>query len=250
MCALTLLMSRDLPCRDDSSVEAWARPMSWRSADGLPTIEPDANRSGNHAASSHVGRDIKNASIRDALVGLLGKSIAGPAPSASPPPSTPTATVPTTRGGSSPDENQKRRCANWAGSRWECWSSRRCPASMRALGPHGPGDRRPPGGGRRSHVPVPLDARVRTGRPAAVAPRHGLCRTQRREHGDDPQDRGGLRRLEAAHWWRRRDAGLVDFSIFPHRQEDLPSTSWPTRNDGPPTCRRRPTRSTIRPPSW
>ena len=29
--------------------------------------------------------------------------------------------------------------------------------------------------------------------------RDGLGRAERREHGDDPTDRGGLRRLEAAH---------------------------------------------------
>ena len=32
--------------------------------------------------------------------------------------------------------------------------------------------------------------------------RDGLRGTERREHGDDPQHRGGLRRLEAAHRWR------------------------------------------------
>ena len=52
--------------------------------------------------------------------------------------------------------------------------------------------------GRRRPVPVPLDAAVRAGGPAAVAERDGLGRAERREHGDDPPDRGGLRRVEAA----------------------------------------------------
>jgi hypothetical protein len=40
---------------------------------------------------------------------------------------------------------------------------------------------------------------VRTGRPLPLAARHGLRRAQRREHGPNPPNRGGLRRLEAAH---------------------------------------------------
>ena len=51
-------------------------------------------------------------------------------------------------------------------------------------------------------VSVLLDAAVRAGGPLAVAARDGLGGTERREHGDDPQHRGGLRRLEAAHRWR------------------------------------------------
>src|SRR6266540_2781948 len=39
------------------------------------------------------------------------------------------------------------------------------------------------------------------GRPLAVAAR-SLRGTERREHGDGPQHRGGLRPLEAAHRWR------------------------------------------------
>ena len=44
--------------------------------------------------------------------------------------------------------------------------------------------------------------RVRPGGAPAVAARDGLGGAERREHGDDPQDRGGLRPVEAAH--RRR----------------------------------------------
>jgi dipeptidase E len=50
-------------------------PMSRRSADGLSTVEPDANRS-RIMRLLLTSAGIKNASIRDALVGLLGKSIA------------------------------------------------------------------------------------------------------------------------------------------------------------------------------
>lgn len=38
--------------------------------------------------------------------------------------------------------------------------------------------------------------------PLAVATRDGLRGTERREHGDGPYGRGGLRQLEAAHRWR------------------------------------------------
>src|SRR5262249_12505524 len=98
------------------------------------------------------------------------------------------------------------------------------------------GDRRPAGLGRRCVVPVPLDAAVRAGRPAAVAGQDGLGGAERREHGDDPQDRGRLRRLEAARRRRRNDRnrrvvdvptcgerGPVDLQIFPHvDSEGLP----------------------------
>ena len=43
-----------------------------------------------------------------------------------------------------------------------------------------------------------LDARVRTGGSPALAARDGLGGAERREHGDDPAHRRGLRQLEAA----------------------------------------------------
>ena len=58
-----------------------------------------------------------------------------------------------------------------------------------AMGPLGPGGRRPAGRRRRRDVPVPLDAAVRAGGPPAVAARHGLGGSERRKHGDDPPDR-------------------------------------------------------------
>ena len=66
------------------------------------------------------------------------------------------------------------------------------------LGPTGQGNRRPAGQRRRRLVSVPLDAAIRPGRPHSVAARHGLGRIERREHGDDAQDRGGLRPVEIA----------------------------------------------------
>ena len=56
---------------------------------------------------------------------------------------------------------------------------------------------------RRSSVSVLLDAAVRTSGPLAVAGRGGLGGTERREHGDDPQHREGLRPMEAAQRWRQ-----------------------------------------------
>ena len=58
-----------------------------------------------------------------------------------------------------------------------------------AMGPLGPGGRRAPGRRRRCDVPESLDARVRAGRPAALTARQGLGGRQRREHGDDAADR-------------------------------------------------------------
>jgi hypothetical protein len=63
--------------------------------------------------------------------------------------------------------------------------------------------------------------RTRTGRgvvgqsPDTVAARDGLGGIQRRKHGDDPQDRGGLPRVEATTGGDEA-LGIVDFSIFPH----------------------------------
>jgi dipeptidase E len=48
---------------------------------------------------------------------------------------------------------------------------------------------------------------------------------ERREHGHDAENRGGLRRLEAPSG-DDGTLGLVDFSIFPHLDsEDLPANT-------------------------
>ena len=67
---------------------------------------------------------------------------------------------------------------------------------------------------------------VRAGRPLAVAPRDGLGRAERREHGDDPQDRGGLRRLEAANRCRR-DAGARSVRNIRETEQRLSGTFRP-----------------------
>jgi dipeptidase E len=67
---------------------------------------------------------IKNTSIHDALVDLLGKPIAEASALC-----IPTAAyghpwpVPARCGGSSADENPEPPCASWVGSPWVCWSS-------------------------------------------------------------------------------------------------------------------------------
>ena len=79
--------------------------------------------------------------------------------------------------------------------------------------------------------------------------RDGLGGTERREHGDDPQHRGGLRRLEAAHR-RRQTLGVVDFSIFPHLDHpDLPENTMADAEQWAAGMPVPATRLTIRPPS-
>ena len=57
-----------------------------------------------------------------------------PAPSAFPPRRTGTPRPARLRhGGSSADMNPRRPCASWVGSRWACWSSLRCPASSKSV---------------------------------------------------------------------------------------------------------------------
>src|SRR5215212_7674164 len=73
----------------------------------------------------------------------------------------------------------------------------------RTLGLLGSRDRRPARERRRYLVSVLLDAAVRAGGSLAVAARDGLGGAERREYGDDPPHRGGLRRMEAAQRWRR-----------------------------------------------
>ena len=68
----------------------------------------------------------------------------------------------------------------------------------RTLGLLGSGDGRPAGERRRRAVPVLLDAAVRAGGSLAVAARDGLGGAERREHGDAPSYRAGLRPVEAA----------------------------------------------------
>jgi hypothetical protein len=89
--------------------------------------------------------------------------------------------------------------------------ARRAPQHRRgALGPLGQGGGRPAGGRRRCDVPVPLDAAVRTRGPPTVTSRDGLGGSERRELGDRPQRRAGVRLRESAHGWRQ-SAGVGSF---------------------------------------
>ena len=85
---------------------------------------------------------IKNPSIHDALVDLLGKPIAESSALCIP-----------TAGYGHPMAGPGRAwrfisgqspatpCANWVGSPWACWSSPRCPASTKSAGSPGSGRR-------------------------------------------------------------------------------------------------------------
>ena len=76
--------------------------------------------------------------------------------------------------------------------------------------------------------------RVRAGRPAAVADRHGLGRRERWEHGDDARIGDDFVQWPSAP--DDRTLGVVDFSIFPHLERlGLPGTRWRGRATGPPS---------------
>ena len=168
---------------------------------------------------------IKNTIIHDALVDLLGNRLPSPTPSASPPRCTPIPTVLAMHGGSSAARSQNPHVRIGLEVLGSAGAHRAAQHRSGEMDPHGPGDRRPAGGRRRSLVSVLLDAPVRIGGPLAVAARGGLRGTERREHGDGPQHRGGLRSLEAA-TGGDETLGLVEFSMFPHLDhEDLPENS-------------------------
>ena len=194
---------------------------------------------------------IKNASIHDALVDLLGKPIAESNALCIPTAGYghPRAVLP---GPWRFISGQSRLTHVRAGLevRGRAGAHRAAQHRRGTLGPLGPGDRRPAGERRRRPVPVPLDAAVRAGGPPAVAARDGLGGAERREHGDDPPHRGGLRRVEAAHRWRR-DAGRSSTSRSSRTwiTRTCRRTPWPTQKDGRPASRVRRTRSTTRPPS-
>jgi hypothetical protein len=127
---------------------------------------------------------IKNKSIHDALVDLLGKPIAE-----SNALFIPTAIYPFPGGagmawqaicGKAPSPLCQLGWKSLGALELTALSS----IDKKALGPFGGGDGRPAGLGRRSPVPQLLDAAVRTDRPpAVVAARSGLCGSERRQHG-------------------------------------------------------------------
>jgi hypothetical protein len=72
---------------------------------------------------------------------------------------------------------------------------------------------------------VPLDAAVRAGGSLAVAARHGLGGTERREPADDPRIGEHFVRWQPP-TGSDSTLGVVDFSIFPHLDhEKLPKNT-------------------------
>ena len=169
---------------------------------------------------------IKNASIHDALVDLLGKPIAEsnalciPTAGYGHPQGSPGGAWRFISGQS--HHTHVRIGLEVLG---RAGAHRAAQHRRRTLGPLGSRDRRPAGEWRRRPVPVPLDAAVRAGGPPAVAGRDGLGGAERREHGDDP------RIGEDFVGWKPPTGGdstlgIVDFSIFPHLDhEDLPENT-------------------------
>jgi hypothetical protein len=130
---------------------------------------------------------ISNTSIHDALVDLLGKPIAESSALCIP------TAIYAKRGGAG---------LAWrfiSGRDWHCPMSELGWKSLGVLVSLVQASDVLPVGGRRSAVSVLLDAAVRIGEALAVAAsRDGLRRTERRQHGDGPQRRGGIRRLASA----------------------------------------------------
>ena len=214
--------------------------------------DPEGPRPGGIMRFLLTSAGIKNASIHDALVDLLGKPIAESSALCIP-----------TAGYGHPQGSP--------GGAWRFISGREprtpmCELGWKSLGvleltalpsideerwvPWVRGDRRPAGEWRRRPVPVPLDAAVRAGGSPAVAARDGLGGAERREHGDDPPYRGGLRRVEAAHRWRQH-AGhrrLLDLPA-PGSRGPAGEHHGRRRKMGGRHRRVRRTRSTTKPPS-
>ena len=142
---------------------------------------------------------ISNTSIHNALVDLWANRLPNPAPSAFPLRGTalPRRTFRPT--GSSADQ-PPAPCADWVGSRWECWSSPRCPASKKSIGSLRFRRLTPCWCGAAT---LYLCHWMRQSGLADLLPslrRDGLCGGERREYGGDPR----LRRrtyddCEAAH---------------------------------------------------
>ena len=185
----TELSRSGLSRRQQTMAVSSGTTLSQRWLSRLGAVLVCSNDSGGSMKFLLTSAGINNASIQDALVDLLGKPIAES--SALCIPTAATATPCRSWRGLAVHQRTAptNPCPSWGGSPWACWSSPRCPASTRSAGSPGPGGRRPAGERRRRPVPVPLDAAVRAGGPPAVAARNGLGGIQRRQHGDDPEDR-------------------------------------------------------------
>ena len=139
---------------------------------------------------------ITNASIRAALIGLLGKPIADSTALC-----IPTASYGMGRGGRSPPAVHRRPGARLPDDRAGLEVGGR-PGADRAGEPRpGPVGANCPRGGcparqrRRPDVPAPLDGPIGARAAPALSVGHGVRRAQRREHGPDAADRRGLRRV-------------------------------------------------------
>ena len=195
---------------------------------------------------------IKNSSIHEALVDLLGKPIA----------ESNALCIPTAAYGKGLQHAGRAVALHqrtvgpaddrtWLENAWRARADRASQHGFRPLGSMGQGDRRPAGERRGRGVPVPLDAGVRSRGSPAIAARLRLGGVQRREHGPDSAGRRRLRRLEVAQRQVDETLGVVEFSIFPHVDHpDLPeNTMAEAERSAAPACRIRPTQSTTTPPS-
>ena len=146
---------------------------------------------------------VRNPSIHDALVGLLGKPIADcnalciPTALYGHPMGTPAGAWRFISG-----QSGCPMCELGWKSVGVLELTRAAQHRSRALGALGPGGGCPAGGGRRCRVSGPLDAPVGPRGPAAVAGSNRLGGTERRKHGDDASRGGGVRRDEAVHHGR------------------------------------------------
>ena len=224
--------------------------MSFRRSASLFRVPIHTHSQGGSMRFLLTSAGIKNASISDALVDLLGKPIAESS----------ALCVPTAAYGhplkpgvawkfiSGREQNPNVRIGLEDPGR--AGAHRTAQHRRRAMGPLGPADRCPAGGRWRCPVSEPLDAAVRAGGPLAVAARDGLRGIERREHGDDPAHRGGLRLLEAARRRRRgaRNRRFLDLSARGSRGP-AGQFAWPTQRSGRPGSQVRRMRSTTRPPS-
>ena len=145
---------------------------------------------------------IKNTSIHNALVDLLGKPIAESSALCIPTASYALPNGPVLAWRFISGQEPSAPCASWAGSPWACWNSPRCRASMKSFGYPGPGDRRSAGEWRRPLVSVLLDATVRTGRPLAVAARAVYVGLSAGSMVMAPNIGEDFVALDSAHRWR------------------------------------------------
>ena len=178
---------------------------------------------------------IKNASIQDALVELLGKPIAESNALC-----IPTAAYGHPRqpgrgaGGSSADRSPLPMCELGWKSLGVLELTALPSIDEEQLGPLGP--RRPTSCWWMAATPCTwlLDAAVRAGGPLAVAARDGLGGTERREHGDDPRIGEDFVNWKPPTGGDERWAWSTSRSSRTWITRTCRTTRWPTRKDGRP----------------